>query len=190
MSVLFGFWLARPAIAEAPQSNSIEINPPYGPPKPTLLEASSRPQSSARRDSGSVQSGRHSTRAENLIDVQSLQNYLSDRHSPLAGYSAQILQSPHWSTIIGICWIEQYGCTKALYNNYWGIMGGGGLRRFASLESGIQGISDLLAKYEANGRDTIEEFRGYYCVNRNYPGNVCPNWESTVLKIKAEVESL
>lgn len=60
----------------------------------------------------------------------------------------------------------------------------GGLRRFPSPESGIQSISNLLAKYEANGKDTIEKLNCYYvqpCSN---------NWLNTVLKTKQVVENL
>lgn len=67
---------------------------------------------------------------------------------------------------------------------------GGGLQFFATAEEGIAAIDAYLARRESQGRTTIESFRGFYCVNRNYPGNVCPNWESVVLKVKAEVESL
>jgi hypothetical protein len=68
---------------------------------------------------------------------------------------------------------------------------GGGLQFYATAEEGIQAIHNFLERAETiRGRPTIESFRGWYCVNRNYAGNVCPNWESTVLRVKSELESL
>jgi hypothetical protein len=134
--------------------------------------------------------GRHSTRAEKQISEDSLRSYLRSKGSPLADAAGQITSSPYSSTIIGICWIEQYGCTKAPGNNYWGIMCSGKVCRYSSLHDGIEAISSLLARYESKGKDTIESMRGYYCVNKKYPGNACPDWEPIVLKIKQQVESL
>ena len=127
---------------------------------------------------------RHSTRAENQIPVEALTSYLEERHSPLAAMSAQLLQSPYYSTIIGICTIEQYGCTKAPGNNYWGIMGSSGLRKFSSLEGGIEAIDALLARYEDNGHNTIESLNGYYVQPASQ------NWLNTVLNTKELLESL
>lgn len=132
-----------------------------------------------------VTKGSSSTRASNTIPVDRLEAYLSGIGSPLAPYSAQILESPHWSTIIGICTIEQYNCTRAPGNNYWGIMKrGGGLERYASLPDGISAISNLLVRYESRGKDTLEKLNGYYVVPASQ------NWYNTVLKIKLKVEEL
>jgi hypothetical protein len=126
--------------------------------------------------------GRHSTRAEKQISEQSLEQYLSAKGSPLALYSPNILASPYWSTIIGICTIEQYGCTRAPGNNYWGIGPG---RTYPTPEAGIHAISDLLAKYETDGKHTsIESLNGFYVQPASN------NWLQTVLKTKAYLESL
>lgn len=75
--------------------------------------------------------------------------------------------------------------------NLWGIMcPGQGLCVYGTADQGIHAIDAFLSKAESNGRDTLEEFRGWYCVNRNYAGNICPNWESTVLRTKQLIESL
>lgn len=66
----------------------------------------------------------------------------------------------------------------------------GHLKTYSTAGDGLNAIEAFLAKAESNGRDTIEEFRGWYCVNQAYPGNVCPNWEAVVLKTKLYVESL
>jgi hypothetical protein len=68
-----------------------------------------------------------------------------------------------------------------------------GYPRLCVYETAVEGIGAIdafLRKAEGNGRDTVEEFRGWYCVNRAYAGNICPNWEPTVLRVKAELESL
>ena len=143
------------------------------------IQPTARATSSAR-----TYSGRHSTRAETTISAEKLSTFLEG--SPLADYAEHILKSPHWSTIIGICWIEQYHCKRAPYfspYNFWGI-GGSNLHRYKSYEEGIAAISNLLQRYEDRGKDTIEEMNGYYVVPAN------PNWLNTVIKIKAQVESL
>lgn len=67
---------------------------------------------------------------------------------------------------------------------------GGGLQRYKSAEEGIQAIHNFLENKAWNrGRLTLEKFRGWYCVNKKFPGNVCPEWEPHVKKIKAEIES-
>jgi len=132
-----------------------------------------------------IPSGRHSTRAEKQISPELLRQYLGGKGSPLAGYTESLLQSPYWSTIIGICTIEQYGCTRAPGNNYWGIMcGKGKLCAYSSIPDGISAINALLTKYEANGHDTIESLNGYYVVPAS------SNWYNTVLSTKLKLESL
>lgn len=134
--------------------------------------------------SPSGNSGRHRTRAETQISETALRSYLESKGSPLANYSTQILASPYWSTIIGICTIEQYGCSHAPYNNYWGLMKrGGGLQHFATLEAGIAAIDAFLAKGE-DLHPTIESMRGWYCAS------ACTSWEPTVIKTKLLIESL
>ncbi|MFP5261001.1 MAG: transglycosylase SLT domain-containing protein [Blastocatellia bacterium] len=55
----------RPAIAEAPQSNSIEINPPYGPALPTEIISRARPSNRpSPRPSLSGYSGRNYSKEE------------------------------------------------------------------------------------------------------------------------------
>jgi hypothetical protein len=171
--------VARPAIAEAPQSNSKEINPPYGPLSTAIIPPKIRQITQIQT------SGRHSTRAERTITEGELADFLKRHGSPLELSARQILTSPHWSTIIGICWIEQYHCTKAPGNNYWGIMAGKGhLAQYATLSDGIDAISSLLVRYEVRGKDTIEELNGYYVQPASQ------NWFNTVLKTKQLVENL
>lgn len=161
----------------APTTRSSVITPPYG---PLRISSVTKPKSVAKAEG----SGRHTTRAERHVESGVLQAYLESKRSPLAPYSRLILESSHWSTIIGICAIEQYGCTKAPSWNYWGIMCSGRVCHYGSAEEGIAAISNLLAKYEARGKDTIESMNGYYVV----PASSL--WLNTVIKTKAAVEGL
>jgi hypothetical protein len=168
----------------APTVDDNLINPPYGPTKPPAAEI----PLPAKPQPVSQQTGWHTTRAERNITSDKLAAFLEKEGSPLAVHAAQILESPHYSTIIGISAIEQRFCTirpRVSPYNCWGIMQrGGGLAKYQSFEESIQAISDLLVRYEARGKDTLEELNGYYVV----PASA--NWFSTVLKIKLQVENL
>lgn len=128
----------------------------------------------------------HSIRASKTVSEEALRQYLEARKSPLANYAELIVQSPYASTIIGICTIEEYSCSVNPYgtNNLWGLMSGGKLIRFVSIEAGIDAINNFLSKAENNGRRTVESFRGWYCASE------CTNWESTVISTKEKLESL
>lgn len=194
-ALLLGTLVTRPAVAEAPtQSNNDDyesgnlvikndaIQQPISVPQPSGTRPSVR---KGAGESVGSSGGRNSTRAEKQISEESLRIYLMQRKSPLAEYSSHILASPYWSAIIGICTIEQYGCTRAPGNNYWGIMCGRGIVcRYATLEDGIKAIDSLLTKYEAKGKDTIEELNGYYVQPASQ------NWYNVVLKTKLHLESL
>lgn len=69
-------------------------------------------------------------------------------------------------------------------------MANGHLKSYSTLGDGIAAIETFLAQAEDYGRNTIESFAGWYCQDATQPGRVCPNWQPTVLRIKAEVESL
>jgi hypothetical protein len=133
-----------------------------------------------------------SIRAATTMPDEALRQYLESKGSPLSDYVQELLESPYWSTIIWICTIEEYSCSVNPHdsNNLWGIMCSGSICSYPSLEAGIAAIDAFLRKAESNGRDTIEEFRGWYCVNDKYPGKICPNWESVVLRTKSQLESL
>lgn len=187
-----GLWLAKPVSAQAPTIQQDEYQ--YVSEDLIIKEnAIQRPFTEnikttipiIRPKGIGVYSGRHSTRAEKQISEQTLFLYLSEKHSPLAGFSSQILASPYYSTIIGICTIEQYGCTKAPFNNYWGIMCGKGYPcKYSDLHAGIEAIDAFLAKAEASGHGTVESLNGYYV----QPAS--SSWLQTVLKIKFELENL
>ena len=130
---------------------------------------------------------RTSTRANRQITAEALGHFLEGKNSPLAPYASLILDSPHWSTVIGICTIEQYGCSRLPYGtnwNLWGIGGAAGLRVYKTPEEAIAAITALLARYEERGYDTIEELNGYYVQPASQ------NWYSVVTKTKAHIESL
>lgn len=129
----------------------------------------------------------HSIQATTTISEEALRQYLDTKGaSNLLPFASQILESPYWSTIIGICTIEEYSCSVNPYetNNLWGLMSGGHLIKFSTLGDGITAIDTFLAKAERNGRTTIESFRGWYCASE------CTNWESTVINTKEKLEAL
>lgn len=119
------------------------------------------------------------------IDAEKLRVFL--KNSPLASHTEQLVKSDFTALIIGICWIEQYSCTRAPGNNYWGMMklGGerAGLRVFASLPEAITYMDGYFTRLYPR-RSTVESLRQYYCVGP------CTNWEPTVLRIKREIEAL
>lgn len=202
VGVCLGLLIARPAVSKAPTTINlpedytsgniiIKDNAIQAPPRIEDAQSTNRPASgshnAAATTSRGLSSGRHSTRAEGTVSEQALRTYLSDRKSPLAAYAQLLSESPYSSTIIGISAIEQRFCTirpSTSPNNCWGIMGKAGLQKYADLGQGIAAIDALLAKYESRGKDTIEELNGYYVVPASN------NWLSTVLKVKAELESL
>jgi hypothetical protein len=190
-AILAGLLVARPAIATAPYN---QIDSEYVSENLIIKDnaiIAPRNQSSVGQGSSKASarpaepSGRHSTRAEKTIPVEKLRAYLEEKGSPLAPYASNILASPYWSTILGICTIEQYGCTKGPNFNLWGIMcGSGRVCAYKSWEESIEAIHSLLTKYEARGKDTIEELNGYYVVPASQ------NWFNVVLKTKQHVEAL
>ncbi len=184
LGLMMGFWLSK-AVAQAPIGTSTIINPPYGPPRP--------PNPSPKRTiSSNKNNGQHSSRSQKQISAEAIRVYLVSKGSPLADYAEQISNSPYSSTIIGICAIEESTHKNGKIcdinprgsNNFWGIMERGGLKTYPAIGQGIEAINNFLGRAETGHRATIESFRGWYCAS------ACTNWESTVLKIKAEVENL
>ncbi len=134
----------------------------------------------------------HSTRNSKPISEDTIRGWLNSQTSkgrvgsPLAEYSAQIAASPYSSTILAICYIEQNHCVSAPGFNYWGIGPG---KRYKSQEEGIAAINAFLERSEAN-HPTIESMRHWYCYAGYTESHICPGWEETILKIKAQIESL
>lgn len=157
--------------------------------KPTPPSEIDRP-----RPAGTVSTAQdnHTIRASTAGSETAVRQWLTQKDSPIAVLVPSLLQSPYWSTIIGICTIEEYSCSVNPYdtNNLWGIMANGHLKSYPTLRDGIDAIEAFLAQAEDHGRNTIESFAGWYCVDTNQPHNVCPNWQPTVLRIKTQLESL
>lgn len=198
MSVLIGLWLAKPATATSPTIIRVPEDYTSGTmvikdgaiQQPISLPEPSRVRPTIGKNTGTSSpsiSGRHTTRAERTISEGQLRQWLENKRSPLAPYTESILHSDYWSTIIGICTIEQYGCTRLPGGknwNLWGIGGSSGLRYYSTPEEAIQAISELLAKYETRGYDTIEALNCYYV-------QPCSQaWYNTVLKTKTTLENL
>lgn len=150
------------------------------------------PQTSTNQPQASHTVGRTSIRAATTISEEALRQRLSEWNSPLADFAPQLLDSPYWSTILAICYIEEAKCSINPHgtNNLWGLMASGHLKSYPSLDSGILAIEAFLAKAESNGRDTVESFRGWYCYDAASADHICWNWESTVLSTKAQLEAL
>jgi hypothetical protein len=128
----------------------------------------------------------HSIRATTAVSLEALRQRLSSWNSPLEDQASLLLRSPYWSTILGICAIEEYHCSVLPGGNnwnLWGIGGAGGLQFYATPEEGIAAINDWLAAHEAT-YPTIESLNGYYVV----PASA--NWQSVVISVKSELESL
>ena len=189
-SVLIGIWLATPAVASSPTIISTPEDYTSGEViikdnaiiRPANVEAPKLLKAKTGRDSG-----RHNIRSEKQVLPGQLADWLSNHRSPLSPYAASIAASPYSTTIIGICVIEQSNCAKLPGGknwNLWGIGGASGLKYYSTPEEAIEAISTLLAKYEAQGRDTIEELNCYYVQPCSQ------NWLNTVLKIKASLEAL
>lgn len=143
----------------------------------------------------------HSIRASKTISEEALRQYLEAKHSPLVPWAGSLGESPYWSTIIGICTIEEYSCSVNPHetNNLWGIMCSGHLCSYPSLAAGITAINDYLANRDAQGLDTVEKFRtqkigdkyrAIYCYEANSADHICWGWERTVIRVKTELENL
>src|SRR3990167_10630835 len=144
----------------------------------------------------------HPIRASHIVSPETLRQYLLSKKSPLAEYSLQISNSPFSSTIIAITAAEQSFSKRPVSspNNLYGLVSHGKLIQFSTLKEGIQAIDSFLRRADENNKSTIESFRTYktpdgkfhavYCYTDENPEHICWNWESTVLKTKAELESL
>lgn len=122
-------------------------------------------------------------KSDHAPDQAKLTEYLTGIGSPLAPYAAELAQSEYWALLIGICYIEQYQCTRGPNFNLWGMMKvGGGLRVFSSYPEAIAYMDSYFVRLYPR-RSTVQSLRGYYCAS------ACTNWEPTVLRIKALLES-
>lgn len=119
-------------------------------------------------------------------DTAKLEAWLEAKGSPLAPYASNLAESDFWALLIGICTIEQYGCTRGPNFNLWGMMKAGGeragLRAFSSYPDAIAYMDGYFIRLYPR-KQTVESLRGYYCAS------ACTNWEPTVLKIKKELEA-
>lgn len=139
---------------------------------------------------------KHPVLAVGTISADDLQTYLLGLKSPLAPYAAQIAASNYWSMIVAVCIHEQNQCTSAPYWNYWGLKGKGdcgtmarGFAKFCSAQSAITEIDKRMASYAAHFGPNIEDWRGRYCVDSSDKNGICWQWEYTVIKQKALIET-
>lgn len=145
---------------------------------------------SYQADISRKETGSRPIRTSVQVSEEALRQYLMAKNSPLSDYTVYILQSSYWSTIVAITAAEQsfYKQPTTSPYNLWGMMKPGGeragLRKFDSFEQAISYMDNYFAILETKGRTTIESLRGYYCAS------ACTNWESTVIKVKNEVENL
>jgi hypothetical protein len=126
----------------------------------------------------------HSILAATAISPEALRQYLESKGSPLAGYVELLQASPYWSTIIGICTIEEYSCTHFPENNMGGLMSRGHLIPFNTLADWISAENAFLEKAYAEGKTTIESLNGWYVVPASN------EWLNTVIQTKQTLENL
>lgn len=172
-------------IASWNEANSLEPN--YAviyKPNPPSEESRIGQDRSTSRVSLALVEHPHSIQAQTTISEEALRQYLAAKGSPLTEYSADLLDSTYWSTIIGICTIEEYGCTHYPNNNMGGLMSSGHLIQFASLADWINAEDRFLLRAATNGHDTIEKLNCWYVVPCS------TNWLKTVITTKQHVESL
>ncbi len=172
--LILGIFLSPPVVAEAPPPDNVRLVMPS---KPEI-----KPPVAAQKPQKKAIGGSHGIKANNTISEATLAEYLRKNNSPLADYAGEILKSPYWSTIIGICTIEELKCSINPHssNNFWGL--GPGIR-YPSIPAGLEAINAFLAKAETK-HPTIESLNGWY----NQPGSA--NWLNTVVSTKLKLESL
>jgi hypothetical protein len=159
-------------------SNGIIYKPEIQTPQSVRLSIESSNNVSQRNND-------HSIRATKTISEDSLRRFLEQKGSPLAPFTRQLLNSLYYSTIIAITNAEEsFSINPAQSNNLYGLMANGRIIHFSDIPTGLEAINNFLTKAENNGHDTIEKLNCWYV-------QPCSsNWYNTVLKVKAEVESL
>jgi hypothetical protein len=126
----------------------------------------------------------------------SLALYLESKRSPLAPHAEEVLESPYWSLLIAITYVEQsfYKQPTSSPFNLWGRMFPRCciLKKYESFPVAIADMTLYFSEFWEGRRDVhhVENLNGSYCYNGNYPGNRCPGWTEGVLKVINEVESL
>lgn len=118
-------------------------------------------------------------------DIAILQEYLTNKGSPLAPYAEYILKHENWKLVLAISNGESTLCKHQMYNNCWGVGGAWNLRRYASFQDAITDVDHLLAeKYVAMGKDTPVK------IVRKYVGSYSPTWVLAVNQTLAQLNSL
>lgn len=95
-----------------------------------------------------------------------LQQYLTEKNSPLAADSDLIAEQPHWKLILAISFAESTLGKKCHDFNCSGIGGSSGIRSYKSLSNWILDFNRLLDKHYNN--QTLEQMCGVYvqpCTN-------------------------
>jgi hypothetical protein len=112
----------------------------------------------------------------------SLHDYLASHSSPLADYTAELLEHDNWKTVIAISQVESNMCVHNLRFNCSGIGGPGHFYAFKNFGGWIDCMSNLLTtRYEGK---TLDQMNGVYV----QPKSV--NWAYGSKKIYAELASL
>ena len=119
------------------------------------------------------------------INAPILQDYLTQKGSPLAPYAQDILQNENWKLVLAISNGESTLCKHQMYNNCWGVGGAWNLRRYKSFSEGFADVNQLLGtKYIPTGADTPKE------IVRKYVGNYSPTWVAAVNKTLSDLDQL
>lgn len=119
------------------------------------------------------------------INAPILQDYLTQKGSPLAPFAADILQNDNWKLVLAISNGESTLCKHQLYYNCWGVGGAWNLRRYKSFSEGFADVDRLLAtKYIPSGGDTPSK------IVRKYVGHPNANWVVAVNQILTQLDQL
>ncbi len=120
--------------------------------------------------------------------VQSVQNYLESKKSPLAPYASDIVREPNWEQALGITYVESNYCAKAANFNCGSVGVKPGHKQWKKFESpldGFKAVTTLLEKpLYKNKYDTCKEKIGVYVV----PGS--KSWLNGCEKVEKEMKAL
>lgn len=124
--------------------------------------------------------------------VQKLNQYLTDKQSPLAGSASQIIGFTNWKLALSISLVESNFCRftpkyslkgKVMESYNCSGIGGDNFKRYDSYMGWFADMDNLLSQPNYVNRP-IEKFIGYYVV----PGST--NWKWGVKKTQAELTDM
>ena len=114
-----------------------------------------------------------------------IQEFLTNKKSPLAPDTDFLLEHKHWKLLIAISAIESQYCKRQLGYNCWGIGGDSAYRHYTSYQEAIVDADKLIEKWQAKGKWlTVESMNGSYVVPKSQ------NWVQVVNKNIKELDGI